>query len=303
VDRAADFRTLAQWFSQCADDRAAHELWRAAFGLAPARHFDLHDADQELVPPGTSWWEAPPVEVPLRLRSHGNAGGAGRPSAAPDHSLTRQWIAQKRRRERAQLQEAVRRFAGHGALRVSSFVSLDGAEFDLFLALFEEALAAARQSDGSRKARTSDGRLRVTLRLPKHLDGNTVKLITPSGELHSLDYAIEVEDLLCKTSDIAPAPILPSVVPPPRFVTSAATSLTPSVATAESKDAPDPFPVTPSVAGGEVEAAFTPRSSTLGLRPDARDERSGNWPHAEERDRPALDQERARHALDQERTG
>lgn len=196
VDRAADFRTLARWFTQCQDDRAAHRLWRAAFGLAPARHFDLEDADKELVPPGTSWWDAPPVEVPVRLRSHGNTYSAGRPSAAPDHSLTRQWIAQKRRRERAQVQEAVRRFAGRGALRISALVSLDAAEFDLFLALLEEALAAPRRPDGSRRARTSDGRLQVTLRPPENPNGGMVKLVTPSGELHCLDFAIEVDDLL-----------------------------------------------------------------------------------------------------------
>ncbi|MBO0805214.1 MAG: TIGR02677 family protein, partial [Nocardiopsaceae bacterium] len=36
-DRSADFRVLARWFAEAPDDDAAHRLWRAAFGLAPAR--------------------------------------------------------------------------------------------------------------------------------------------------------------------------------------------------------------------------------------------------------------------------
>jgi uncharacterized protein (TIGR02677 family) len=194
VDRAADFRTLARWFSACPDDRAAHVLWRSAFGLSPARHFDLEDEDPELVAPGTSWWEAPGVEVPVRLRTHGAVPTAGRPSAAPDHTLTREWIAQKRRREQAQLQEALRRFSGRGPLTVSSLAALDASEFDTLLSLLDVALTAPRQPDGARAAVTSDGRYRIVLRLPDPKERRHVFVVTPTGRLHCLDYRLELED-------------------------------------------------------------------------------------------------------------
>jgi uncharacterized protein (TIGR02677 family) len=194
VDRAADFRTLARWFSQCADDRAAHLLWRSAFGLSSARHFDLAEEDPDLVPPGASWWDAPPVEVPVRLRSHGSVSIAGRPSKAQDHALTRQWIAQKRRREQNQLRAAERRFAGRGELRVSGLATLDANEFDVLLALLDEALASAPGPIGERNARTSDGRFLITLVPPPATERALVHLDVPSGRLHCLDYRIRVED-------------------------------------------------------------------------------------------------------------
>ncbi|HZA50699.1 MAG TPA: TIGR02677 family protein, partial [Myxococcaceae bacterium] len=198
VDRAADFRTLAQWFSQCENERAAHVLWRAAFGLAAARHFDLAEDDPELVAPGTSWWDAPPVEVPVRLRSHGNAGPVGRPSAAADHASTRQWIAQKRRREQGQLRTAERRFAGRGELTVSSLATLDAQEFDVLLALLDEALVAPPGPNGARSTRTSDGRFRITLVPPPAGERTLVHIDVPSGRLQCLDYRIRVEDSLAQ---------------------------------------------------------------------------------------------------------
>ncbi|HLL52762.1 MAG TPA: TIGR02677 family protein [Myxococcaceae bacterium] len=205
VDRAADFRTLARWFTACPDDRAAHALWHAAFGLAPARHFHLQEEDPELVAPSTSWWDAPPVEVPVRLRTHGKTSTAGRPSAAADHALTRQWIAQKRRRERAQLQEAERRFAGRGLLSIRALATLDAAEFALLLSLIDEALAAPRGADGTRAARTADGRLLVTLVPPPPGETELVPLDTPSGRLWCLDYRLEVTDVLAGASPRAAA--------------------------------------------------------------------------------------------------
>jgi uncharacterized protein (TIGR02677 family) len=192
VDRAADFRTLARWFSQCEDERAAHVLWRSAFGLAAARHFDLAEDDPELVAPGTSWWDAPPVEVPVRLRSHGSASTAGRPSAAADHASTRQWIAQRRRREQGQLRAAERRFAGRGELAISSLSTLDAQEFDVLLALLDEPPGPT----GARSTRTADGRFRITLVPPPPGKRALVYIDVPSGRLQCLDYRIRVEDAL-----------------------------------------------------------------------------------------------------------
>ena len=68
-DRSADFRVLARWFAEAADDRDGHRLARAAFALNPARHFSL---DAEVLGPvaaATRWADAPPLRIHPRLRA------------------------------------------------------------------------------------------------------------------------------------------------------------------------------------------------------------------------------------------
>jgi uncharacterized protein (TIGR02677 family) len=194
VDRAADYRTLARWFAECGSDAEAHELWQSAFGLYPARHFHLEELDAELTSPGESWWEAEPVAVPVQLRTRGSISKAGRPSPAADHSSEKQWIAQRQRRERAQLEAAMRRFTGRGPLRFSDIATLETAEFDLLLALLDEALSATCGADGTRKTRTADGRLTIALESPQEADAEWVTLITPRGRLRCHNYRITVAE-------------------------------------------------------------------------------------------------------------
>lgn len=191
VDRAADFRTLARWFSACATDDEAHALWASAFGLHPARHFHLEESDGELARPDESWWTAPPVEVPVRLRSHGAVTRSGRPPPALDFSDGRTWIAARRRRERAELEGAMARFAGRGPVRLSALGTLERPELDQLLALLDEALVSRRDEDGARRARTADGRFDVVLRIPAG-ERTWAVLETPPGRLRCLDYELEV---------------------------------------------------------------------------------------------------------------
>ncbi|AKU92734.1 TIGR02677 family protein [Vulgatibacter incomptus] len=185
MDRAADFRVLAHWFGRCPDDRAAHGLWHAAFGLSTGRHFHL-ESNVEGAP---SWWDAAPVEVPVRLRERGQVAVAtGRAGAIPDYSAARQWLEQKRRQERAQLDAAIRRLSGEFELR--DVGRLDPAEFDLFLALLDQALAAPKEGDGSQSARTIDGRVRIRLTPPK--DDELVVLEAPGGRLWCRNHHLEV---------------------------------------------------------------------------------------------------------------
>jgi len=208
VDRASDFHTLARWFSRAPDDRAAHALFHAAFGLGSSRHYHLTYPDPELVSPSTSFWDAPPVEVPVRLRTRGSVSHAGRPAAAADHALSRQWIAQKRRREREQLQQALVRFAGRGEISMSDLATLDAAEFDLLLALLDQALAAPpAREDGRRSTRSTDGRLVISLRPPPPGATALVRLQAPAGDLHCLDYRLEVEDALALAAVPSDAPL------------------------------------------------------------------------------------------------
>ncbi len=194
VDRAADFRTLASWFSECACAEDAHALWASAFGLYSARHFHLVEDDPERTRPSESWWDAAPVDVPIRLRTRGAVIRSGRPPPADDFSDGRTWTAALRRRERAQIEAAMTRFAGRGPIRLSDLAELDAAEFEQLLALLDEALATPRSADGSRQARTVDGALEVVL-IPPAGSRDWVSLRTPSGLLRCLDYELCVTGL------------------------------------------------------------------------------------------------------------
>lgn len=192
VDRTTDFLTLARWFADCDSDADAHRLWRVAFGLHPARHTHLAESDPDLTSTRASWWDAAPVEVPTRLRSHGRTTRSGRHPRAADFAAQRRWLAAKARREREQLEVAVARLAGR-PLRLSALAELDAGEFDLLLALLDTALSAPRGRDGERTTRTADGRLHVLLRPP--LDGARTDLRLPTGSLAAPDYRLEVTDL------------------------------------------------------------------------------------------------------------
>ena len=191
VDRAADFRALAAWFTACADDAAAHALFAEAFGLSPARHFTLAEDDAERTRPSESWWSGAPVDVPVRLRTHGDVYRAGRAPPALDFTDGRTWIAARRRRERAQVEAALSRFAGRGPLRLSELSRLATAELDQLLALLDEVLGAPREADGVQRARSADGRLSIELR-PVGEAGAWVLLETPTGRLRCRDRILQV---------------------------------------------------------------------------------------------------------------
>jgi uncharacterized protein (TIGR02677 family) len=190
IDRAASFRTLARWFAACASDDEAHALWASAFGLYPARHFALAEDDPERVRPDASWWDAEPVEVPVRLRTHGAVARSGRTPAALDFSDGRAWMAAVRRREREELDAALSRFAGRGAQRLSVVGALSAGELAQLLALLDEALVAPRDPFGARRARSADGRHEIVLAPPA--DDAWVLLDTAAGRLRCLDYTLQV---------------------------------------------------------------------------------------------------------------
>jgi uncharacterized protein (TIGR02677 family) len=142
------------------------------------------------VRPDASWWEARPVEVPVRLRTHGAVSRSGRPPPALDFGDGRAWMAAVRRRERLEVEAAMSRFAARGPLRLSSLAALERAELDQLLALLDEALMAPRGPEGVRRARTADGRFEIALRPPA--ERAWVRLETPAGRLRCLDYELEI---------------------------------------------------------------------------------------------------------------
>ncbi len=205
IDRAADFIALARWFSRCASDEDAHRLWRTAFGLCSARHFHMEEEDPERTAAVTSWWDAEPVAVPVRLRARGSTSQAGRPSPAADHHREKEWIAQKRRRERQRTEAALARFAGRGRLSFADLATLGAAELEVLLALLDEALAAPREPDGTRRGRTGDGRLCVVLAPPADGEADWASLVTPAGRLRCLNYRLVVDEALAAEPPAASA--------------------------------------------------------------------------------------------------
>lgn len=191
LDRAADFRCLARWFAACPDATAAHRLFGAAFGLYPARHFHLAEEDAELHRSATSWWDAKPVIVPRRLRTHGNVSSAGRPAPVADYSAHRRWLADLQRRERERVAAVYQRFV-HRPFRLGALPLLTELEFDVLLGWLAEAFAVSHGKVLSWSVRTVDGQhiIEVTPQRPE----TEVIVRTPRGELHCLDYLVQVLD-------------------------------------------------------------------------------------------------------------
>jgi uncharacterized protein (TIGR02677 family) len=197
-DRSADFRALARWFAEAESDADCHRLWRAVFGLSPARHLTV-DAEtlerrrERPVPPSTPWADAPPIDVAPRLRRTGSAERRGRPTAVEDRSAARRHLAELAATERAQVHAARRRFATGRPTRLSDLGALDPVEFRLLLGLLGDALAALHPGEGEVETTTSDGSL--LLRLSRPAGGAVAEIRTADGVLRGPDCLLTVADL------------------------------------------------------------------------------------------------------------
>lgn len=186
VDRTADFRQLARWFSECPSDAAAHVLFTRAFGLHGARHFHIAEDDADLVTPRTSWWDAHPVEVPVHLRKRGTSPKGGRTGKLVDFSAGRDWLRMRRAQERQRRDDAVASFRRPGrALLLSELDRLEKGHFEVLLELLDAALAGDRDRDGVRSGETEDGRFKVSIRAipgsePVAIETTEGRFTTPS---------------------------------------------------------------------------------------------------------------------------
>ncbi len=193
VDRSAEYRTLALLFDRAESVDDCHALYTACFGLYPPRHFSVPEEDSELTAPTASWWDGAraPVE-PSFLRPGLRTRTGGRIARLPDHSPAREALAARRRRERVELERALRRFASRGRFRLRELGSLDPLEFHHLMAWLGRTLDARASSDGVRRAESLDGLVRISLRSPTR-GGEPVEITTPSGTLVAPDYEVEVE--------------------------------------------------------------------------------------------------------------
>ena len=197
-DRSADFRTLAGWFMDCADDADAHRLWRGAFGLTPARHLGI-DSDtlseraDNPIPPPRAWPEALPLMISPRLRETGSFRKRGVPPRVRDRAADKQRLAQVLAQESLQARAARRRLASGEQTQLSAIGTLDSQAFALFLRLLGEALSSARHPDETIDIETRDGT--IALRLEPLEADSRAEIHSPDGVFTGRDYLVCIRDL------------------------------------------------------------------------------------------------------------
>ena len=192
-DRSADFRLLAGWFADCADDGQAHQLARAALALQPARHWSAApDADgaADALPASTRWADAPPLPIHPRLREVGEASARGPAPKVIDRSAGRDFLARQFAEESQQAEAARARLATGQPLRLSDLGTLDTPAFSLLLELIGEALAEQAGPDSSVSRATGDGLLHIHLQpLAAH---SRARIHTPQGVLEGRDHLLTI---------------------------------------------------------------------------------------------------------------
>ncbi|MFC0602835.1 TIGR02677 family protein [Streptomyces palmae] len=197
-DRSADFRTLARWFAEAADDDARHRLWRVAFGLYPARHLTV-DADTltaraaRPVPAATPWAAAEPLRISPQLRRTGSYERRGKPRKVEDRQERRRLLAETVAKQAAETAAARARLVTEGTTRLSGLGELDPASFSLFLQLLGDALATWRPGTRHTVATSNDGSMEI--RLTALADGTTAEIRTPGGVFRGPDHLVEIVDL------------------------------------------------------------------------------------------------------------
>ncbi|MGW0902847.1 DUF2397 domain-containing protein [Streptomyces sp. NPDC002853] len=124
VSRRADLLRLAGLLA-ISDTDGAQRAFAATFGVYGMRHLGHGPEESDTrVPPTTSWWDAPAVEVPISLRERGDRTARGRSSRVPDPGMDRARLLAEAEREesrrRAAVAELIAVRALHGA-RVSDY--------------------------------------------------------------------------------------------------------------------------------------------------------------------------------------
>jgi uncharacterized protein (TIGR02677 family) len=195
-DRVADLQTLARWFAEAPSEADAHRLWRAAFGLAPARHLrvdeeTLEEREQRVVPPQTSWLQAEPLRISPRVRQTGRQIARGSVRSVIDRTKEKELLAALARDETHQLAVAQSRLANGRRIRLSELGGLTtAAELELFLDLLGEALAVKMRPEEIVVAHSSDGTLRIELEPAG--DGTEAVITTVEGLFRGEDHYLTI---------------------------------------------------------------------------------------------------------------
>lgn len=184
ITRASELVVLARWFRRLPDDGAAAELFDAAFGLGRPLHLSEADDDPERTAAATSWWTAPPVDVPVTLREHGRRASPGRPGKATDFSAAKARLATEHRRAQRARAEAAARLCA----RPIEGRTLSAPELDILLELLDRAAhqRPVGTEPGSEQPVVIES---AAARLLPHPDGMAVRTVrgTLTIEGHRLD--------------------------------------------------------------------------------------------------------------------
>jgi len=141
----------------------------------------------------TRWREAPPAPVVAFLRRPGMAApGRGRGARVLELEAGRRRVLEGRARERAELDELLRRFAGRGTVRLSALAEVDEREFTHLLRWIGRAYESPAAADGTRNALSIDGRAAIVLRAPVDPARPRATLRAPHGHLDLPDYVLDV---------------------------------------------------------------------------------------------------------------
>ena len=183
----------------------AHRLWRAAFGLGPSRHLTINDStldhhETQGVLPDTSWLDAPPLNLPSRLRGTGPQWRGGRLSRIIDRTAEKQKLAAATYEEALRILRAQNRFVAGTRMRLSELGQLETDEFDLLLEFLGETVTGDDLHEDATEILSSDGSLKV--RLEPTRDGQTAAIQTSDGIFSGPDHWITVERNL--TEEVAP---------------------------------------------------------------------------------------------------
>jgi uncharacterized protein (TIGR02677 family) len=196
-DRSADLRTLARWFAEAKDDADAHCLFRAAFGLSPARHLrideeSLAERDQAPVPASMSFLAAPPLRIAPRLRSHGRIARPGRAASVIDRTEDKERLQLQAEAEAEEHLAAQRRIATGKRIRLSALGLLGELELRVLLELLSEGLAAGADGQAAREVESSDGLLQI--KIERVDDSSVAELQTSIGTLRGPDFFITIRE-------------------------------------------------------------------------------------------------------------
>lgn len=200
IDRAAGRRDRAAAWDRLAQIIAATEPATSASCLAVAtgirspRHLAVPDpdADQLSSPGATCWRDAPPIAIAAHLRTPGTRmPGSGSPARLASNTRLADRVRALQATEQEYLGRLLARLAAGATLRMSDLHRLHPVELEHLLGLLSRAFAQPRGRDGSRRATTADGRLRLRLVPPP--DARRTTVVAEHGQLDCPDYAIEVQ--------------------------------------------------------------------------------------------------------------
>jgi uncharacterized protein (TIGR02677 family) len=198
-NRASDLLTLAAWFAKTTDREEAVNLWRSAFGMYSARHLGApHPEESDVdVRAQTSWWASPAAPIDPRLQTQGPRATVGKSASLPSPNAAKRQLAARQAHRRDAIDQAVRRLATGSPIRLSQLDRLTSDDLDTLLACLTIALSAAADSEGARRARTSDGRLAIVLRTAGAPDSapELALVQTEPGDLVCRDFELTINDL------------------------------------------------------------------------------------------------------------